>query len=74
MNMNCTATLTNLQNTNGQQSVMAGPVGQFGTVNLQDARKIGQDAALRDIDFLKARFIKEFGVETNDILTLFSFW
>jgi hypothetical protein len=32
------------------------------------------EAAARDIDFLKGRFYTEFGCETNDVLTLFSYW
>ena len=32
------------------------------------------EATTRDIDFLKQRFYAEFGCDTNDILTLYSFW
>ncbi len=32
------------------------------------------EATTRDIDFLKQRFYAEYGCDTNDILTLYSFW
>lgn len=32
------------------------------------------EATTRDIDFLKQRFYAEYGCDTNDILTLYSYW
>lgn len=32
------------------------------------------ESTTRDIDFLKQRFYAEYGCDTNDILTLFSYW
>ena len=32
------------------------------------------NADTRDIDYLRARFYQVYGCDTNDILTLFSFW
>lgn len=32
------------------------------------------EATTRDIDFLRQRFYAEYGYDTNDILTLFSYW
>ena len=36
--------------------------------------KAAQEAATRDLDYLKLKFFQEVGFDTNDILTLFSFW
>lgn len=38
------------------------------------ALKVSVDASSRDIEFLKARFFADFNQETNDILTLYSYW
>ena len=40
----------------------------------QAALKTSIEATGRDIDFLKQRFYAEHGCDTNDILTLYSYW
>ena len=42
--------------------------------NQNHALKVSMDATTRDIDYLRNRFYTEYGCDTNDILTLFSFW
>jgi hypothetical protein len=38
------------------------------------ASKINQEAAQRDVNFLRDCFYREVGCDTNDVLTLFSYW
>ena len=35
---------------------------------------MGQEAGQRDLTFLKECFIREVGCDTNDVVTLFSYW
>ena len=36
--------------------------------------QIESAASMRDIDVLKRLFFEEFGCDTNDILTLYTYW
>ncbi len=35
---------------------------------------LNEEAAKRDLSFLKDQFYREVGCETNDVVTLFSYW